>query len=52
MIYLGIKGNQLAFKKSDLASVKEFNKIQKVWEKWTLIILLLSLGVAILKIIL
>lgn len=52
MFYLGFKGNVLAFKKSKLKSVQEFNQVQKIWEKWTIFIFAILLMVGLLKMVL
>ncbi len=35
-IYLGLQGNRIAFRKSDIKSVREFMILQDVWGKWGL----------------
>jgi hypothetical protein len=42
-IYLGVKGNELAWVKRQWASVEEFKETQAVWSKWGWIIFVLQL---------
>jgi hypothetical protein len=43
LIYLGVRGNMLAFEKSQINSEKEFMILQDVWGKWGLRVLWISL---------
>lgn len=54
-IWLGIKGNELAWKNKEWQSIEHFNKIQKRWATAGVIVLLLMLlfafGVGILAVV-
>lgn len=39
-IYLGIKGRELAWKNKRWESVEHFNRVQKSWSKWAVVIVL------------
>lgn len=39
-IYLGIKGRELAWKNKRWESVEHFNRVQRSWSKWGLILVL------------
>lgn len=51
-IYLGIKGNELAWRKKTWESPEQFIEVQKKWAKWGLIVLILvvilTIGVGVL----
>lgn len=51
-IYLGIKGRELAWKNKRWESVEHFNRVQRKWSKWALIIILGSMILGILAAIL
>ena len=42
-IYLGVKGNELAWKKNGWISVDDFQKAQKKWQAWGIIAFILSI---------
>lgn len=42
-IYLGFKGRELAWKNKKWESVEEFDRIQKLWSKWGVALLIASL---------
>ena len=39
-IYLGIKGRELAWKNKRWDSIEHFNRVQRAWSKWALIVFL------------
>lgn len=46
-IYLLIKGNEDAWKNRRFSTVQEFRDIQSAWLKWGLIVLIASVGLAV-----
>ena len=47
-VVLGFKGREWAWKAKKWSSVEEFNRVQKKWSKWAVIIMLLALVIGIL----
>ena len=47
-IYLGLKGRELAWKNKRWESVEHFNRVQRSWSKWGLIIFLVTFILGIL----
>lgn len=51
-IVLGIKGREWAWQNNDWASVEEFDRVQRAWSKWAIIIIggliVVGIGVAVL----
>jgi hypothetical protein len=47
-IYLGIKGRELAWRNKSWESVEHFNRVQRAWSKWALIIILGAIVLGIL----
>lgn len=47
-IYLGIKGRELAWRHKRWDSIEHFNRVQRSWSKWGLIIVLGVVGLGIL----
>ena len=43
MIYLGMKGNELAWQHRKFESVEQFKAVQAAWTKWGVIIFVISL---------
>lgn len=47
-IYLGIKGRELAWRNKRWDSMEHFNRVQRNWSKWALIIILGTMVIGIL----
>jgi len=47
MIYLGMKGNELAWQHRKFESVTQFKAVQAVWQKWGIVLFVLSIVVGI-----
>ncbi len=47
-IYLGIKGNELAWQNRKFESVEQFKAVEKAWTKWAVILLILGIVLGIL----
>ncbi|MES2888300.1 MAG: hypothetical protein V4739_09855 [Pseudomonadota bacterium] len=47
-IYLGIKGRELAWKNKRWDSIEHFNRVQKRWTVWALVLFLGLIGIGIL----
>jgi hypothetical protein len=47
-IYLGVKGRELAWCNKRWASVEEFDRVQKSWSKWGVILVFGMIGLGIL----
>ena len=47
-IYLGVKGREMAWRKRRWDSIEHFNRVQRSWSKWALIITIGVMGLAIL----
>ena len=48
VIYLGIKGRELAWRNKRWDSLEHFNRVQRSWSKWGLIIIVGVFGIGIL----
>ena len=46
-IYLGIKGNELAWRKKTWESPEQFIEVQKRWAKWGFVVLILAVVLAV-----
>lgn len=40
-IYLGVKGRELAWKSKRWDSLEHFNRVQRTWSKWSLIVVII-----------
>lgn len=48
VIYLGIKGNELAWNSGKFASIEQLKETERVWTKWAVIIFIISIVLFIL----
>lgn len=46
-IYIGVKGNELAWRNRRFESLEQFRDVQKAWTKWGVILLVVSLVIGI-----
>jgi hypothetical protein len=51
-IYLGIKGNELAWQNRHWDSIEQFQETQKAWTKWGVIVLIASVAIWIVVMVL
>ena len=47
-IYLGIKGREMAWKNKRWDSVEHFNRVQRLWSIWALVLIVGVMGIGIL----
>lgn len=47
IIYLGLKGNRLAYEKSTIRNISEFMLFQAHWNKWAIRIMSISIGISL-----
>jgi hypothetical protein len=50
-IYMGIKGNEIAWQSGRFSSVEDMKACQAVWMKWGIGILILSIALSILNVV-
>ena len=51
VIYLGIKGNELAWNSGRFASIEQLKETERVWTKWAVILLIIGLVLFVLSMI-
>jgi len=51
VIYLGIKGNELAWNSGRFASIEQLKETERVWTKWAVILLIIGLVLFVLSMV-